>query len=539
MHVRRAIRGTQVIRSRRTLEDDADEDRDRRRRGLRPRGRAPAARGDHDVHVFEAGAYAGGHTNTVRVDDARRARYDVDTGFIVFNDRNYPNFERLLAGSASPPSRRDMSFGGQRRARRLRVRQHLAQRPVRQARAPRVAVLPPDGRRRRALPARGARAARPSDEDPSLARLARGPAASRAPFVERLIVPQAAAVWSADPQQMWSVPRALPGPSSSTTTACSACATARNGARSAAARARYVEALIAPLARPAAPVDAGRRDRRAATTASRSTPRGGEPERFDEVVLATHADQALAMLARRRPTASASCSARSPTSPTRRSCTPTRRCSRAAAARGRAGTTTCSTRPPGLPTVTYHMNRLQSLRADREFCVTLNRTEAIDPGEDHAHDRTTPTRSSRARASPPRRAATRSAAAAAARTSAAPTGAGASTRTASSAACASRARSGSRRRDRRTARSTRARCATAASPAREHAFRHRIAHGLPRPRRAAGAARRPPGRAAARASCASAAATTSATRRVPLAEAVRDAGRRAHRRARPTARSGC
>jgi len=29
--------------------------------------------------------------------------------------------------------------------------------------------------------------------------------------------------------------------------------------------------------------------------------------------------------------------------------------------------------------VTYHLNRLQSLRADREFCVTLNRTEAIDP----------------------------------------------------------------------------------------------------------------------------------------------------------------
>ena len=50
---------------------------------------------EHDVTVFEAGAYAGGHTNTVTVDDA--GPLGVDTGFIVFNDRNYPRFEALLA----------------------------------------------------------------------------------------------------------------------------------------------------------------------------------------------------------------------------------------------------------------------------------------------------------------------------------------------------------------------------------------------------------------------------------------------------------
>lgn len=66
------------------------------------------ARG-HEVTVFEAGTYLGGHTHTVEVTVGAETHF-VDTGFIVFNRRNYPRFDRLLneLGVASQPS--DMSF---------------------------------------------------------------------------------------------------------------------------------------------------------------------------------------------------------------------------------------------------------------------------------------------------------------------------------------------------------------------------------------------------------------------------------------------
>src|SRR5437763_8797694 len=63
----------------------------------------------HDVTVFEANGYAGGHTNTVRVDTPDET-HQVDTGFIVFNDRNYPNFERLLERLGVAWQRSTMSF---------------------------------------------------------------------------------------------------------------------------------------------------------------------------------------------------------------------------------------------------------------------------------------------------------------------------------------------------------------------------------------------------------------------------------------------
>ena len=66
----------------------------------------------HRVTVFEANAYLGGHTATVDV-QVNGQTLAVDTGFIVFNDRTYPNFERLLARLGVRAKPTQMSFSVQ------------------------------------------------------------------------------------------------------------------------------------------------------------------------------------------------------------------------------------------------------------------------------------------------------------------------------------------------------------------------------------------------------------------------------------------
>ena len=50
---------------------------------------------EHDIRVFEAGDYIGGHTHTIDV-ERNSEHYAVDTGFIVFNRRTYPNFCKMM-----------------------------------------------------------------------------------------------------------------------------------------------------------------------------------------------------------------------------------------------------------------------------------------------------------------------------------------------------------------------------------------------------------------------------------------------------------
>ena len=64
----------------------------------------------HDVTLYEAGTYLGGHSNTVDV-TVDGQTHPVDTGFLVYNERTYPNLVRLFAELGVKAHRSEMSFG--------------------------------------------------------------------------------------------------------------------------------------------------------------------------------------------------------------------------------------------------------------------------------------------------------------------------------------------------------------------------------------------------------------------------------------------
>jgi predicted NAD/FAD-binding protein len=228
---------------------------------------------------------------------------------------------------------------------------------------------------------REARALLASGADPSLRGWLRERGFSEY-FIERLLVPQASAVWSADPALMWAFPARFlldffANHGMLRFTGRPAWHTIVGGSRT------YVEAICARLGARVllrSPVTCVRRTRDGAVEVRVA---GSAAMRFDEVVLACHADQALALLADPTPAETAVLGAIA----YQRSelvlhsddrLLPRRRTARA------SWNAHLVDPAPAAPTLTYDLRRLQGLQTSLPVLATLNLRERIDPAKVHA-----------------------------------------------------------------------------------------------------------------------------------------------------------
>lgn len=327
----------------------------------------------HDVTVFEAADRPGGHTNTVRVDLGDET-HEVDTGFIVFNEPNYPLFTRLLDELQIETAATEMSFSvtdersgvvwsgrfpGGVFAQRINAFRPAFWRML-------VDVTRFNRRARQILESR-------TQPDVSLEDLLADGRWSPE-FVNWYLVPLGAAIWSANPATFTRYPadsfaRFFDNHGLLRLRGSLSWRTIPGGAR------RYVDAIIRPLGtrlRTGTPIEKiVRRDHEIELYVA-----GSGPERFDHVVVATHSDQALALLGDPSPSERAILGAFRYQANTavlhtdERMLPPLRR----------AWASWNYHRPAedgDVAAVTYHMNRLQGIRSRHEICVTLNRGDEI------------------------------------------------------------------------------------------------------------------------------------------------------------------
>ena len=320
--------------------------------GISGLGAAYALAPAHDVQVLEREERAGGHANTVVHDGLA-----LDTGFLVHNERNYPLLTRLFSQLGVTTHESDMSFSVSCVGCGL---EYSGRRPFAQpANAARPGFLSLLWEIRRWL-----RTARPENDHQTLGEYLDQHRYSQR-FRRHFLVPLTSALWSTAPG------RALEFPAASairffdnhgmlgfgrfrwrTVTGGSRC---------------YVDAIAARLDDRLRLGSGVRSIRRATDFVELRI--GDGVERFDRVVLATHADQALALLedptpSERRILGSFAYTKNETVLHTDAGFLP-----RASGARAswnyRLG-------DDGRPTITYHLNRLQALDTDRDYCVTLN-----------------------------------------------------------------------------------------------------------------------------------------------------------------------
>lgn len=329
----------------------------------------------HEITVYEAAERVGGHSHTHSVMVGGR-EHTVDTGFIVFNDRTYPGFSRMLRELHVGSRASSMSFSVRVEANGLEYNgtsldSLFAQR--RNLASPRFLGMVRDILRfNREAPKL---LAAPGGELSLAEFLARG-RYGRA-FVDHYLVPMGAAIWSTDPASMMAFParffvRFFHNHGMLTVDERPQWRTVVGGS------ARYVEALTARFRhriRLQTPVEWVRRLPGCVMVKAR----GHEPAPYDAIFLACHSDQALALLADADDAEHSVLAAIPYQENDAVLHTDTRLLPRA---RKAWAAWNYHVVPGGGPVaLTYNMNILQGLDADPPLLVTLNRTEVIDPAK--------------------------------------------------------------------------------------------------------------------------------------------------------------
>ncbi|MGZ8693588.1 MAG: NAD(P)/FAD-dependent oxidoreductase, partial [Gaiellaceae bacterium] len=314
----------------------------------------------HDVTVFERDTRAGGHSHTIVHDGLA-----LDTGFLVHNTRNYPLLVRLLAELGVRTQESDMSFSVGCASCGL---EYSGRRPFAQRRnttSPRFAALLWEI-------GRWLRTARRSLDETDYehhsleAYLDERRYSLR--FRRHFLVPLTSALWSTAPGRALEFPAAYAirffDNHGMLGVRRFAWRTVTGGADT------YVRALSDRLG-PRLHLGLGARSVRRDAGGIELTTDDGERHRFDRIVIATHADQALALLEDPSEEESRVLGAFGYTRNEAVLHTDQRLLPRARSARAawnyRLG-------DDGRPTVTYSLNRLQSLQGETEYCVTLNET---------------------------------------------------------------------------------------------------------------------------------------------------------------------
>lgn len=328
---------------------------------------------DHEITVFEADDHIGGHAHTVDVELQGR-EYAIDTGFIVFNDRTYPNFMRLLDELVVVHQPTEMSFSVRCAGTGLEyngsnLNSLFAQR--------RNLLRPSFYRMLRDILRFNREAPRLLDQgdEPTLDEYLRNNRYSH-DFIERYIVPMGSAIWSAEPQQLRTMPARFfihffSNHGLLNISDRPQWRVVRGGSRE---YVRRLTALFRDRIRLSCPVVGIRR----ASGHVELTPAGGPVERYDQVVIATHSDQALRLLTDPSPAERTVLGAIPYQENNVVLHTDTRLlpCRQLAWA---AWNYHIPNRTQQRVAVTYNMNRLQGLVAPETFCVTLNHDKAVDP----------------------------------------------------------------------------------------------------------------------------------------------------------------